>query len=113
MARRGWNALLGAWLVAAGFLLGPSSPQFANHLVVGICIFLVAVLAMGAPQARALNVAFGAWMVLSPFVFRYMAREIAVNDIVVGILVVSVALSRQRAAPRAHGPGGRAGHAAA
>jgi hypothetical protein len=92
------NVLLGIWLVASALMYGMGSRFFAAHLVLGISIFLVAFLAMGAPGFRRVTGVLGALVVLSPFVFGYMDRGMAVNDIVVGILVFSFALSR--AAPR-------------
>jgi len=101
MAARWINALFGIWVLASGLLAGPHAPSFPDHLVLGIAIFLVAFLAMAIPGARWFNAALGAWLVLSPFVFGYLDRPMALNDIAVGILVVAFAFSAPpRPAPR-------------
>jgi hypothetical protein len=97
MSLRWFNVLLGAWLLVIGIVMGPGTPAFGDHLFLGLAIFLVSFLAMGIPQLRALNVALGAWTVLSPFVFGYeQGGRLALNDIVVGILVVWVASTAPR-----------------
>lgn len=96
MSLRWLNALLGAWLVVTGILAGPGSPEFGDHLFLGLAVFLVSFLAMAVPGLRALNVLLGAWTVLSPFVFGYERAHLALNDIVVGILVVWVASTSPR-----------------
>jgi hypothetical protein len=98
MAARWMNVLLAIWLVAGALLWGVGSRFFADHLVLGISIFLVAFLAMGESRFRRVNTVLGASVLLSPFVFGYVDRSMALNDIVVGILVVNFALAR--AAPR-------------
>jgi hypothetical protein len=101
MRLRWINVFLGIWVLASGFIAGARSSPFGDHIALGIGIFLVAFVAMGYPAARKINAALGAWMVLSPFVFRYLDRPMAVNDIVVGILVTSIALTPTRPERRA------------
>ncbi len=93
MLSRWINAVLGIWLLASGLIVGPRATSFPDHLFLGLAIFLVAFIAMAVPGARWVNVALGAWLVLSPFVFKYMDHPMALNDIVVGILVVTFALN--------------------
>jgi hypothetical protein len=87
MAARWINVALGAWLFLTGLVAGPQAPSFADHLAVGMAIFLVAFMSMGIPRLRHANALLGGWMALSPFVFHYMAGRFAFHDIVVGILV--------------------------
>ncbi len=93
MSARWVNVVLGAWLLATAFVAGPHSPEFGDHVFLGIAVFLVAFVAMGIPNARFLNAALGAWTALSPFIFHYAARNMAVNDVVVGVLVAWFALA--------------------
>ncbi len=90
------NVLLGAWMLGAGLLAGPGTPEFGDHIFLGLALFLVAFFAMALPQARILNVVLGVWAILSPFVFRYMRAPFGLNDIVVGILVVWAAVTPTR-----------------
>ena len=99
MAARWINVVLGIWLVIVALLFGPRGGFFGDHLVVGTAIFVLAFLAMADPRFRLGNVVLGGWVALSPFVFGYLDRGIAENDIVVGILVVNFALWRP-AGPR-------------
>ena len=95
MAARWINVILGAWLVILALVVpGSRGGFFGDHLVVGTAIFVLAFLAMADPRFRLGNVVLGGWVALSPFVFGYLDRGIAVNDIVVGILVVNFALAR-------------------
>ena len=96
MGLRWVNAVLGLWIFASAFVAGERAASFGDHIVVGLAVFVVAFVAMGYPRARYLNAALGAWLVLSPFVFHYLARPIAVNDLAIGILVVSIALTASR-----------------
>ena len=90
------NAFIGiaaVWEIAAPFVLGYSSQTapMANDVVVGILIAVVA-------SARGfglyslswmgwLFVAFGIWLVASPFLLTYAGTPM-VNDLVVGIALV-------------------------
>jgi hypothetical protein len=87
------NVVLGAWLLATAFVAGPQSPEFGDHLFLGLAVFLVAFLAMGLPAVRFANVFLGAWTALSPLVFHYAGQNMAVNDVVVGVLVAWFAFS--------------------
>ncbi|HTN53257.1 MAG TPA: SPW repeat protein [Anaeromyxobacter sp.] len=98
------NVVLGAWLIVTAVLVGPAAPEFGDHLFLGLTIFLVAFLAMALPRLRILNLAFGAWAVLSPFVFGYEQARFAFHDIVVGILVIWAAITPPRRRRRDRGP---------
>ncbi len=109
MTARWTNAFLGAWLLATAFVAGPHSPEFGDHIVLGLAVYVLAFLAMALPKIRYANAALGAWTVLSPFVFGYMDRGMAVNDIVVGVLIAGFALKasrppRRRPAAEDHAP---------
>ncbi len=101
MRLRWVNVLLGLWVFGSGFIAGARTSPFGDHVALGLGIFLVSFFAMGYPRARYVNAALGAWMVLSPFVFQYLDRPMAVNDIVVGILVTAIALTPTRPERRA------------
>jgi hypothetical protein len=96
--------LLGAWLVAAPFVLGydRAGAEFSatvNDIATGVVLVLVALLGMVVPaRGTALWVveaALGAWVVAAPFVLFYSADSPATaatwNDILTGTAVVLVA----------------------
>ncbi len=94
MAARWINVALGAWLFLTAFAAGPAHASvFADHLVLGMGIFLLAFMAMGLPRLRLVNAALGGATALSPLVFRYMAGRFAFHDIVLGILVFWAAIT--------------------
>ncbi len=93
MAARWINVALGAWLFLTALVAGPQAPPFADHLVLGIAIFLLAFMAMGIPKLRHVNAFLGGWTALSPFVFHYMSGRFAFHDIVIGILVFWAAVT--------------------
>ena len=99
------NFLAGAWLVLAPFALdyedlGPGFDGQPNDIVVGIAIAAVALVRMLAPYRGvtigAVNLALGCWLIAAPFVLGYNAGADATaatwNDIVVGVIVVTLAL---------------------
>lgn len=102
MTLRWMNAVLGLWIFASAFVAGERSASFGVHIVLGLAIFVVAFVAMGYRRARYVNAALGGWLVLSPFVFQYLARPIAVNDLAIGIIVAWIGLTASRPERRAH-----------
>jgi hypothetical protein len=102
------NAALGMWLsLAAALFAHDGSATITNNVFLGLSIFLVSFLAMGVDTFRRVNLVLGIWAVLSPFLLGYMNTGAAVNDMVVGILVVWVSLWGPRKT------GGRSGRLAA
>ncbi len=97
MAASWINVALGAWLFLTALVAGPHAPPFADHLVLGMAIFLVAFMAMGIPGLRRVNAFLGGVTALSPFVFHYMSGRFALHDIVLGILVFWAATTPRHA----------------
>lgn len=92
MRARWVNVALGAWLLATAVAVGPHAPEFGDHLVVGMGVFLLAFLAMAVPAARGVTAALGAWLVASPFALGYGNTVFAPHDMIVGTIVVMVAV---------------------
>ena len=86
------NAVLGAWLCVSAALLAHTPAAATNSLFLGLSIFLVSFLAMGIEGLWRLNALLGAWAVISPFALGYMNSSAALNDVLVGIAVVAIAL---------------------
>src|SRR5512138_3129722 len=91
MQTRWVNVLMSVVLVCAG-IAARGDPEQANNLVLGLSIFLVAFLAMGAVRVRRLNTLLGAWAVLSPFVLGYRDPAPGWIDVAAGLVVVVASL---------------------
>jgi hypothetical protein len=89
------NFLLGAWLIAAPFVLGyaGSRMEMGNDVALGVlliaCSWWMLAAAAGQIGAGGLQLLVGLWLIVGPFVLHYgqLSRPFS-NDIVVGILSV-------------------------
>jgi hypothetical protein len=93
------NLVLSVWLVVAPFLLHFNLPAArTNTVIVGLCLFLFALVAEAIPAFRFLDTALGLWLIASPFLLGYGHVGYgdewapAVNSVVVGILVAALSL---------------------
>lgn len=94
--------------VRFGYHIG--SPPQMNEFFVGAFIFIVALLCAVNPSAGSwlswVNVAFGIWLILSPYLLGYASLEIARwNENVLGVIVVGLGVwsalaSRRRPSAR-------------
>jgi hypothetical protein len=84
-----FNILLGAWLIAAPFVLGyaASTREMGNDLALGVLLIAAA----GQVGAGSLALLGGLWLIAAPYVWHYghLSRPFS-NDIFVGILSVLV-----------------------
>jgi hypothetical protein len=94
------NVLLGAWLIAAPFVLGYTSLHFAmgNDIVLGASLIACSwwILAASAAQigAGGLQLLAGLWLIAAPFAWHYgRSSRPFDNDLAVGILTVLVSAS--------------------
>ena len=96
----GVNALLGAWMVVALFLLTRTSGGFSasawNNIIVGVAIFLIAGYNYmradedqpGSVGASALVALLGLWMLIAPFlVFNIDTTALLWSNILSGLIV--------------------------
>ncbi len=91
------NVVLGIWLIAAPAVLGyvSSSAAATNAWVVGVIIAVAAIAALVAFQKweEWVNMALGAWLIVSPWVLGFADLGVALwNQIIVGVLVAGLAL---------------------
>ncbi len=102
MRGRWVNVALGMWLFVSAWLFAVEPGELANNIFLGLAIFLVAFMAMGVEGFRKVNTVLGLWAVVSPFLLGYGDGGGALNDVVVGVLVISASLWRPQARPGAH-----------
>jgi hypothetical protein len=89
----GFSAGLGAWLIAAPFLLGYEfTGPLANDVVCGVLVLALALMRFGKPLANvwaSWTVAgIGFWLILAPFVLLPYDYSAFWNDVIVGALLV-------------------------
>lgn len=91
------NAMLGVWLIVSPWAVGFAADQVAmlNFVVVGVLLIAAATGAIFVPRAweEWVEVALGAWMVVSPWILGYADFGIALqNGVLVGLAVTLLAL---------------------
>lgn len=104
------TGVFGVWLLCAPFILGAPVAHQWNDVIVGGGILVVAgynysqvrTPGMLSRRASAVNGLLGGWLLVAPFVFEVSGLHL-LNDITVGIGVVSFAMYNIYAAPRVHG----------
>jgi SPW repeat len=69
-----------------------------NAVIVGFLIILAEVVTLSVfrPWEEWINVALGAWLVISPWVLGIASTAATVNFVVVGVLVIALALYEMR-----------------
>ncbi len=98
-------ALLGAGLMFTRLIFGSEPPMADSDHLVGALIVTVAVSAM-AEVGRALrfiNVAFGLWLIVAPWVLQGASMPASAAAIAVGIAVVAFSLPRGRRSDEHYG----------
>jgi hypothetical protein len=93
------NAFLGIWLMASPEMFGYSGTGRINDLIVGPIVATFAIIAWWEVTRTVgkANVALGAWLVIAPWVLGYEENVIAtVNEFVVGITIVALAMTRAK-----------------
>lgn len=87
---------LGFWLIISPFVLEYTFRPLAmwNDIVLGILIGVSAFYAANNAKSGAswLNVAFGAWLAISPLVLNHNVQIAGSNEMLVGAVVVILAL---------------------
>jgi len=92
----GWarwvNATAGVWLFLSAWIFPAATWERSNQGLSGMCIFLIAFVAMAYARSRLLNTLLGLWVACSPFVFAMPARAASVNQFAVGLVVFAASL---------------------
>jgi hypothetical protein len=94
-----------SWAFGIWLCLSPWALQFDldsvpthNAVIVGFLIILaeVVTLSIFEPWEEWINVALGAWLVISPWVLGVAETAATVNFVVIGVLVIALALYEMR-----------------
>ena len=89
-----------SWLIGFWLLLSPWILHFAdetastrNAVIVGFALILAEVVTLSWFQVweEWINVALGAWLIVSPWVLTGIAPVAAANFVIVGLLVIALA----------------------
>jgi SPW repeat len=90
----------GIWLCISPWALefDLESVPTRNAVIVGFLIILVEVLTLSVfrPWEEWVNVALGAWLVISPWVLAILSRAATTDFVVVGVLVIALAMYEMR-----------------
>ena len=93
----GGNLLLGVWLFVSPWVLSYAAgmPVAAwNAYLLGAAIVVFAAVAMYMPKVweEGINMAFGVWMIISPWVLKFSAdRNVMMNAVIIGVVVTALA----------------------
>jgi len=91
------NLLIGIWLFVSPWVMGYAAEHQAaawNAYVIGLAIVVFSGLAVYMHKAweEGLNMAFGVWMIISPWVLGFsLPRDVTANAVIVGVLVTALA----------------------
>jgi hypothetical protein len=90
------SALLGAWLMISRLIFGTTGAAANNDHLFGALIITVAVCAMAevAQPLRFLNLPFGLWLIVTPWLLAGATVGGSVNDVIAGVLVIGLSLPR-------------------
>ena len=90
------SAGLGAWLMFSRVVFGTEPPMADSDHLVGALIVTVAVIAMAevARPLRFVNVVFGLWLVMAPWLLAGAATLAAWAGVMVGLAVIALSLPR-------------------
>lgn len=99
------NLILGLWLIISPWALGYLADTTAawNAYIVGIIVVVAAAATLVAFHRweEWINVALGAWLIVSPFLFGQEGHAVVMwNQIVTGVLVGGLALWAAFAEPK-------------
>lgn len=95
-----WNLLatvgLGIWLMASPTVLGFGGATAHNNHLFGALVVTVAMIALGevGRAVRFINVLFGAWFIVSPWLLSGATTASTVSDIVVGAALILLSIRR-------------------
>jgi uncharacterized membrane protein len=86
----------GAWLMASPAILDAQGWAADSNYLFGPLIIVVSMIALSEATrpARFINVLFGAWMVISPWVLSGETTGLIISNLIAGILLIALSLPR-------------------
>jgi nucleoside-diphosphate-sugar epimerase len=96
---------VGAWLMLSRLVFSTGATMANNNHLIGALVITVAVCAMAevARPLRFINVLFGLWLITSPWLLADKTYAAAWNDVVSGLIIVALSLSRGRPSAEHYG----------
>jgi uncharacterized membrane protein len=90
------SAAVGLWLMASPAMFGTVGRAADSDNIVGALVVTVAIIALAdvGRAARFVNVAFGAWIIASPWLLSGGATTAAWNDVIAGVALILLSLPR-------------------
>ena len=93
----GWSIVAGLWLAVSPYVMGFAGTTIgSNTLLFGILIALVALFHMIYSESVGgldwLNVVFGVWLIIAPFMMGPAGARATWNSVIFGIVTGSLAL---------------------
>jgi SPW repeat len=93
VATRGVNLVLAVWLFISAFVWPHTSAQVTNTWILGVVVFVFALVAIRLPGARYVNALAAVWLFISAFALPRISVGTAWNDALVALVVFFVALA--------------------
>ena len=90
------SCVVGAWLMIARLIFGTAGAVANNDHLVGAMIITIAVCAMAevARPLRFLNLPFGLWLIVAPWLLSGATAGSTLSDVVAGLIVTGLSLPR-------------------
>ena len=99
------NLVLGVWLAISAFVWSHAGPAFANTLIVGVLIAVIAAMSFWRPAGSAVATIPAAWLLLTTLFIHHDNSVTPLHNALVGALVVFAATTPLVAYPEDATPG--------
>jgi hypothetical protein len=93
VAARTVNVVLAVWLFISAFVWPHTASQMTNTWVLGVVVFVFALLAMRVSGARYVNALAAVWLFISAFALPRISVGTAWNNALIALVVFFVALA--------------------
>lgn len=93
MAARTVNVILAIWLFVSAFIWPHTGAQMTNTWILGVIVFVFALLAMRIPNVRYVNALAAIWLFISAFALPRISVGTAWNNALVALVVFFLALA--------------------
>jgi nucleoside-diphosphate-sugar epimerase/uncharacterized membrane protein len=99
------SCAVGAWLMFSRLIFGTGGAMANSNHLAGAMIITIAVCAMAevARPLRFLNLPFGLWLIAAPWLLAGATTSATLNDVVAGLVVISLSLPRGRRSKEHYG----------